>query len=281
MAREGAADDLSDLDLVVITTRPRRFSNPSWLDSMDPAPLFTWTYRPPIGSGCVHQAIYEGPLVVDVAPLSKIQAVLTSLSAEAVSRLPILRRASPRVSSQLDTWLSVGSRGTRVLLDKDGVANRMLRRARHPQAALTTPTESEFLNTVYSLFGLCLWESKQLVRGELWMALGTVDQQVKACLLTLLEWHSIVTNRDTADLSYGGRKINAWADPRWMAFIHGTWPSYDSATAWDALTSTLDLASEAASETAQTLGYRYPADHEHQVRKWIADRRGGSVQGHR
>ena len=272
-ARDGAADELSDLDLMVITTRHRTFSNPAWLDSIDPAPSFSWTYRPPLGGGLVHQAIYEGPLVVDVAPLSKTQAVLTGLSIEAVFRFPMLRRALPGLSSQLDTWRSVASRGVAILLDKDGIASRMVRHSGGGSVSLTSPTEGAFLNTVYSLFGLCLWESKQLVRGELWMALGTVDQQVKACLLAMLEWHSAFSSKESTDTWYGGRKIQQWADPRWLAVVHRTWPSYDSDAAWDALSSTLDLFSEVATETAHALGFRYPVDAEQDVRNWIADRR--------
>jgi predicted nucleotidyltransferase len=277
MARDGAADELSDLDLMIVTTRPRKFSDPEWLDSIDPSPLFTWTYRPPLGGELVHQAIYEGPLVVDIAPLSNTRALLTGLSVEAVFRAPILRRCLPRFSSQLDTWLSVASRGTQVLIDKDGVAIRMVRRSGQGSATRTSPTEGEFLNSVHSLFGLCLWESKQLVRGELWMALGTVDQQVKACLLEMLEWHSIVTSLGTTETWYGGRKVETWADPRWSSVVGGTWPSYDSESAWDALIETMRLFSEVATETARVLGYRYPAEQEQEVRKWIEDRRRGAT----
>lgn len=276
VAREGAHDALSDLDLMVVTTRLRRFSSARWLDSIDPPPLFTWTYRPPLGGDPVHQAIYQGPVVVDVAPLSKAQALLTGLSIEVVHRLPILRRTMPKVSSQLDTWLSIAARGTEVLLDKDGVAERMLRRASRATSASTLPTEQDFLNTVYSILGLCLWESKQLVRGELWMALGTVDHQVKACLLEMLEWHARVKRRESVETWYGGRKLREWADPRWMDIAPETWPRFDVDAAWSALTRTLDLFSEVATETAEALGYDYPRDRECEVRDWLSDRRRAS-----
>jgi aminoglycoside 6-adenylyltransferase len=276
MARDGGADELSDLDLMIITMGTRRFASTTWLDAIDPSPLFTWTYRPPFGRDAVHQAIYEGPLVVDLAPISKTKTVLTGLSVEAVHRLPILRRALPGLASQLDTWLSVASRGTKVLLDKDGVAERMVRRAGTRPHAVKPPGQGEFRNSVYSLFGLCLWEAKQLARGELWMALGTVDQQVKTCLLEMLQWHSLVMGREPTDTWYGGRKIQTWADARWMAIAPDTWPSFDLESAWGALINTLDLFSEAAMETAQALGYRYPDDREQEVRKWISDRRASS-----
>ena len=276
MARAGGSDELSDLDFLVVTTRHRRFLDPCWLESLDPPPLFCWTYHPPLGGDLVHQAVFDGPLVVDIAPLSKTQAVLTGISIEAVHRLPLLRRVLPGASSKLDAWLRVAALGTKVLLDKDGVTDRMLRRVGQGPDLRKAPGNREFLNTVYSVFGLCLWESKQLARGELWMALGTVDQQLKACLLQMLEWHALATSREPVETWYGGRKLQAWADARWTAGAQKTWPTFERDAAWDALTSTLELFSQVAAETAEAFGYRYPKDREQDVQQWLSDRRSSS-----
>jgi aminoglycoside 6-adenylyltransferase len=158
-----------------------------------------------------------------------------------------------------------------VLLDKQGVAKRMV--ASVAEAAPKVPTQQVYLNNVYSLFGLILWESKQLVRHELWMALGTVDHQVKECLLTMMEWQAISANPELGDTWYGGRRVQEWADPRWVAALRETWPSYDVERAWDALLATLELFSQVAKETAESLGHRYPVDEELRVRTWINDRR--------
>ena len=158
-----------------------------------------------------------------------------------------------------------------MLLDKHNLALRMT--ASGAAVASRAPTQPEFLNVVHSLFGLVLWESKQLVRHELWMALGTVDQQVKQCLLTMMEWHSIATNPSLGDTWYGGRRIEEWADPRWVTSLSDTWPRYDNEAAWDALLATIDLFSVLARETAEALGYRYPDDNEISARSWINTRR--------
>ena len=122
-----------------------------------------------------------------------------------------------------------------------------------------------------------LWESKQLVRNELWMALGTVDQQVKQCFLTMMEWNSSATNPSVGDTWYGGRRIEEWADPRWVTGLGEMWPCYDSGAAWDALFATLELFSRLARETAEALGHRYPEDDEVTVRSWINARRPPAV----
>jgi aminoglycoside 6-adenylyltransferase len=127
--------------------------------------------------------------------------------------------------------------------------------------------------TVRSSFGLTLWESKQLVRRELWMALGTVDQQLKQCLLTMLEWHAAAVHPIARDTWYGGRRAQEWADPRWVAAISHAWPSFDVEGAWNALFATLDLTAEVARETGQALGYRYPVEDELRLRDWITARR--------
>jgi aminoglycoside 6-adenylyltransferase len=277
-ARDGAIDPLSDLDLMVITDQRRRLCSPEWLDLIDPPPLFSWTYQSPIGGQTVRQAIYGGPLVVDIALVSTVQSFLLGTAVLGLSQFSGLRRQLPdSLSLQLDAWLAITGRGTKVLLDEHGLAKRMV--ASVAEVAPKVPTQQVYLNTVHSLFGLILWESKQLVRHELWMALGTVDQQVKQCLLTMLEWHAIATNPELGDTWYGGRRVQEWADPRWVAALRQTWPSYDVEGAWDALFATLELFSQVAKETAQSLGHRYPVDEELRVRSWINARRPAASSG--
>ena len=271
-AHDGAADPLSDLDLMVITNQRRRLSSPEWLDLIDPPPLFSWTYQSPVGGQTVRQAIYGGPLVVDIALVSSVQAVLLGTAVLGLSQFSAVRRHLPvSLSLQFEAWLAITDRGTKVLLDNQGVAKRMV--ASVAEAPPKVPTQRMYLNNVHSLFGLILWESKQLVRRELWMALGTVDQQVKQCLLTMIEWHSIATSPEVGDTWYGGRRVQEWADPRWVAALPQTWPTYDVEGAWDALFATLELFSQVAKETAQSLGHRYPVDEELRVRSWINARR--------
>ena len=271
-AHDGAADPLSDLDLLVITNQRRRLSSPEWLDFIDPPLLFSWTYQSPVGGQTVRQVIYDGPLVVDIALVSSVQAFLVGMAVIGLSQLSAFRRHLPiSLTLQLDTWLAITGRGTKVLLDKQGLAKRMASSV--GEVAPKVPTQHVYLNTVHSLFGLILWESKQLVRHELWMALGTVDQQVKQCLLTMMEWQSIATNPELGGTWYGGRRVQKWADPRWVAALPQTWPSYDVEGAWDALLATLELFSQVAKEAAQSLGHRYPVDEELRVRSWINARR--------
>jgi hypothetical protein len=271
-AQDGVVDPLADLDLMVITKRRRRLSSLEWLELIDPQPLFSWTYQSPVGGETVRQAIYDGPLVVDIALVSSVQAFLLGLAVMGLSRRPFLRRHLPAsLTRQLDVWLAITRRGTKVLVDKNGLANRMA--VSVTQLSPRIPTQEAYLNTVHSFFGLTLWESKQLVRHELWMAVETVDQQVKQCLLTMIEWHAIATNPELDDTWYGGRRVHEWADPRWVTALRHTWPTYEVEGAWDALLGTLELFSNVAKETAQSLGFRYPVDGELRVRSWINARR--------
>lgn len=275
MADPDAADALSDLDLMVITTSPRRLSSPAWMDSMDPPALFSWTYDSPIGGQRVSQAVYDGPLVVDLAFVPSLQAFLLGIAVNALSRRPSLRRRLPVQSlSQIDAWLAIMDRGAKVLFDRAGLARRIA--SSRLQGTRRLPPEEVYLNTVRSALGLILWESKQLVRGELWMALETIDHQVKECLLTMIEWHSMAVNPGLSDTWYGARHMQDWADQRWLAPLRRAWPHLDIAEAWDALFVTLGLFSEVATETGRLLGYKYPADDELRVRGWIEIRRAAS-----
>ncbi|HWT81466.1 MAG TPA: aminoglycoside 6-adenylyltransferase, partial [Candidatus Methylomirabilis sp.] len=274
-ANDRAVDALSDLDLMVITTSRRRLSSLEWLELSDFPLLFSWTYDSPLGGQNVHQLIYDGPLVVDLAFVSSAQAFLLGTGVQALAHSPLLRRRlPPSLKSQIDAWLAIAGRGTTVLFDRAGLARRI---AISPAPmSPKRPTQGDYLNTVYSLFGLLLWESKQIVRGELWMAIGTVDHQVKTCLLTMMEWHAMATNPQLGDTWYGGRRVDEWANPKWATAIRHTWPSYDAAQAWDALFATLELFSDVSAETARLLGYQYPAPDERRVRSWITSRREAS-----
>ena len=275
-AQDSAVDPLADLDLMVITKHRRRYSSLEWLELIDPPPFFSWTYQSPVGGETVRQAIYDGPLVVDIALVPSVQAFLLGLAVMVLSRHSLLRRHLPAsLTLQLDAWLAITRRGTKVLLDKNGLANRMA--VSVAPVSPRVPTQEAYLNTVHSFFGLILWESKQLVRHELWMALETVDQQVKQCLLTMIEWHSIATNPELGDTWYGGRRMHEWADPRWVEALCQTWPTYDVDGAWDALLATLELFSKVAKEIAQSLGLRYPVDEESKVRSWINARRPAAL----
>jgi hypothetical protein len=108
------------------------------------------------------------------------------------------------------------------------------------------------------------------------MALGTVDHQVKQCLLTMVEWHSKAVNPGLADTWYGGRHVENWADPRWLPPLRQAWSRFDVAEAWEALFMTLGLFSDVASETGRLLGYEYPVGNELRVRGWIEARRAAS-----
>lgn len=274
-AAPGEFDALSDLDLMIITTSPRRLSSAAWLGSIDPPALFSWTYPSPVGGQRVGQAIYDGPLVVDLAFVPSYQALLLGLAVRGLSRRPALRRHLPlKAASQLDAWLAIAARGTKVLFDRAGLAKRI---AGSTEAVTRTlPTPDLYLNAVYSALGLILWESKQLVRGELWMALETVDHQVKDCLLTLIEWHAVAVDPEPKDTFYGGRHIQQWADNRWLASLGQARSRFDVSEAWDALFVTLDLLSEVGTEIARALDYTYPVEQEIKVRQWIEARRATS-----
>jgi aminoglycoside 6-adenylyltransferase len=271
VAQVGTEDALSDLDLLIVTTKPRELGRGEWLAEVGPAPVLSWTYRSPVGGPTVRQIVYDGPFVVDVATTSWVQAGLSGAAVAAIARFPPLRGVfPPTVVEQLDAWLQITRRGTHIALDKDGIATRMARS--RGGASTRLPLEAEFLNAIQSFFGLVLWQSKQLVRGELWMALATVDQQVKQQLLIMMQWHAVVARRGVTQTSYSGRHIAQWLDPRWSESLPNVWARYDLQEAWTALFATLDLFSAVANDVAAAGRYRYPGAEERQLREWLSER---------
>ena len=85
VAQSGSEDALSDLDVMMITTKPRELRQADWRGEIGPLPILSWTYRSPIGNQTVRQVVYDGPLVVDIAITSWIQATLAAATVAAIA----------------------------------------------------------------------------------------------------------------------------------------------------------------------------------------------------
>lgn len=268
------ADDWADLDVALATTQPKRYhADTGWIAEIAPV----WTmYKDP--SGTTYHVLFEGGLdagiaIIPIAPVKLATRVLPTLQ-----RHPAISRALPfGVGKGLERQLAAVSeyyrRGYRVLLDRDGTAEKFL--SLFPPRATTThklPRAAQFQQTVDEFWFKVVWTAKHLWRGELWHTRASGSEgRLRELLLQMIEWHAWSTNGAEYETWSDGRFLEEWADPRALAYLPDALPKYDAASMQLGLIESADLFAWLSEETAEYLGFDYSPVLAKTVRRWITE----------
>lgn len=246
------ADEASDMDLIIFTPDPQHYlSSIDWIRQID---SFCLTFLEPTANGrfMERRVLFEGGYDIDFVFLPE-QAI----------RQELQTGLSPEITLAL-------SRGTRVLLDRDGLAEELL--AALPKLPANQPPSSdEFLNLVHDFWYHAVWTAKKLSRGELWTAKSCCDSYMKWRLLRMIEWSTQANHDWQVDTWHDGRFLERWADPQVLTALHSAYASYDLEDVWRALDVTMDLFHDLAVETARVLGVPYPSEGESCAREVVAE----------
>jgi aminoglycoside 6-adenylyltransferase len=248
---EHPADELSDLDLVVITTNPDRLLlDAGWLEQIG-SPRLTFIEKQAVGGGLERRVLFEDALDVDFAIIS-----YDALREMESGGWP------PEISSVL-------ARGFRLILDKDEVGRTLERAASTPLPA-PHPAPDEFLSLCNDFLYHAVWAAKKLRRGELWVASSCVDCYMKHQLLRMLEWHARSAGPEV-ETWHGGRFLESWANPRALGGLRDSFARYDEADVRRALLRTVELFRWVALETVQSLSSEYPQEAHEEAAGWIEE----------
>jgi aminoglycoside 6-adenylyltransferase len=155
-------------------------------------------------------------------------------------------------SSELLVW------GYRVLLDKDGLAARLLaptRTAHIPKK----PTEREYLALIEEFWWEATYAAKNLWRDEVVFAHYNLDVVMKyELLLPMLEWRVELDRNWSWKPGVLGRGLKRALPPDLWAALERTYAGSGTAETWDALFATTELFRRVAREVGDALGYAYP-----------------------
>jgi len=242
-ARAGTpADEWSDIDLGLFTTRPERYlDDAGWVEELG-RPIVTFVEGTAVGDERERRVLFEGGQDVDFAviPVSQIEAMARA----------------PGAATVLE-------RGFRVLLDRDGIEGRL--RAAAVPVRPAPPSAAEFAETIADFFYHGLWAARKLRRGELLLAKDCCDGCMKWLLVRMLRWHTGATRGWDHDTWHSGRFVERWADPRAVKGLRAVYAHYDEEDLRRALIATMELFRWVAQETAARLGYPYPTRMDEQV----------------
>lgn len=247
---ERPADDWSDLDLVVCTSDPQRLLHSDdclealgtpWISFLEPAAA---------GGLLERRLLFAGGIDVDLIPLPVAAAQ------------QFIEQGLP------EEVADVIRRGAQIVLDKDGLLQRMTTLVGAPPTK-QPPSPEAFGNLVNDFWYHAVWASKKLRRGELWTAKLACDGYMKRLLLTMLQWQAHTTHGWQSDTWHNGRFLEQWGDPHAVAALADAFAHYNEADVRRALFATMDVFRRLATETAERLGYVYPQQADTQVTRLV------------
>jgi len=253
------ADEWADLDIIVVTTDPKRYtSTADWIENVG-NPLLTFIEPTGTGEEKERRVLFEGMLDVDFA-------IFPEKKFRETAQLLTQKKIPPQVIIQIS---NVFGRGMRILVDKDG----MLTQLQTLIPSLETPppeppTEHEFLETVNDFLYHAVFTAKHLLRGELWWTVTCLNCHMQWLMCRMMEWHAKATYGWNHETWFRGRFLEEWAHPRDLKGLQGAFAHYNYDDTKHALLEAMDVFSWIAMETAEKLSYSYPTEIDKRVTEW-------------
>jgi aminoglycoside 6-adenylyltransferase len=257
------SDEWADLDVIVITTDPKRLlSTGDWVNNIG-EPVITFIEPTPTGDFEERRVLFKNGLDVDFAVIP-LEVARGMLHTEIPPELAAVNLSN------------VFGRGMRTILDRDGISDQLRERIVFIEASSPSlPTQNEFLEVVNNFWYQTVWTAKHLRRGELWWAKSGCDAHLKWLLRRVIEWHARAGGHDTW---FRGRFLEKWADPRAVKGLKDAFAHYDEDDIWRALLATMDLFRWLAVETAERLNYDYPTHADEYATKLVKELLAGKNQ---
>jgi aminoglycoside 6-adenylyltransferase len=276
---EAPADEWSDLDVVFTTRSPARYlATTDWLNEIGEV----WAAYADPYDGVTRHVLFAEALDAGLTPVSTRLLRVLLLVRRVRTRVPVLFRLLPRgardaierrVEPAKVREEPAGATGAifghtrgrvRVILDKDGLAAKLLATLPDDAGATEPPTAEQFRAVVDEFLFLSVWNAKHLRRGELWWAKTVAcDGRMKTLLLRMIEWHA------GASAPPKGRRFERWVDPQLLDRLRATFGHYDDDDVWRASLETVSLFRTIATDTAERLDFDYPVDVDAEVARWV------------
>jgi aminoglycoside 6-adenylyltransferase len=234
------ADELSDVDLVLVVDDPAAYvESAGWLEAFG-RPLLTFFEPTPLGGLVERRVLFDSGLEVDfnLAPAAGMTALL----------------ADPEA-------MAVVARGYRILHDELGLGTGFANAASVESNALTA---CQLAQLSHDFWYHALWAAKKLRRGETYVAKQACDGYLKSLLVQLLTINARTSGVDTW---HQGRFLERWAAPADLVELGASYAHYDSADIARAIKATAAMFERLERELADHLGVGPVVDHSEVVRR--------------
>lgn len=185
--------------------------------------------------------------------------------------VPVPVEAVPALLAADDALAPLAA-GHQVLLDKDGLFADLPDRlaAVEPRPASAWPPPSvEVAQLASNFWHHCMWITKRLRRGELFVAHGALVGYQRGILLRFVEWQALARSDGRARTWYDGRFLDQWAAPASVAALAEVCPPYTADGVAAALIGLMRTFRDLAVEVAAAVGADYPAEADRWVTEWV------------
>lgn len=234
------ADDMSDLDLLVIVSDPSVFLwEASWLLNFG-EPRLSFVEPTATGNFKERRVAFKDGKDIDFS-LVPVQAI------------------QQMVGQQIPAEIAdVFRRGFKILVDKDRLAERLTDSSRWPEKADKLPTASLWHETGHDFLYHVLLAAKKARRGELWVATSSCNCYLQNLLLRLIEWHAKA--KVQRDSWHKGRFLEHWTEHAVVQALPDTFAKYALEDVQRALKANLHFYDKFGREVANAFGYDFPEE---------------------
>jgi aminoglycoside 6-adenylyltransferase len=242
-------DWLSDFDINVFVTDAKPYTNRNeWIYSFDDVIIYQKTsfndYNYEIPTRLV---VYKNSPRVDFAfyPFD----VLTN---EMLKELP-------------DSYKN----GYKVLLDKEGVSNKLSRPTGNG-FIITKPTKDIFLKTIYDFWYEAYSVSKYLKRKRLWFSKHIENSYIKSFLKDMILWYE--SGKDdwkNNEIHQAGKNLELTISKHITNELPYCFSGYNLDDSWVSLFKMIDLFKRLSIDTAKMLTVEYPYQRVNQIEEYI------------
>ncbi|MDJ0322020.1 aminoglycoside 6-adenylyltransferase [Pseudarthrobacter sp. PS3-L1] len=142
-----------------------------------------------------------------------------------------------------------------VLVDKDGLVE-----SRHLTAVASLPAEATVEEQVNWGYAAALMCAKAIVRDEPWST-KIRDLDLKAALLTIIEWDHQVRHGLDYDVRFLGSHMRQWMDPDIQQALEQCWGHFNATDSTKALRASIALFAALSTRITDALSYQ-PFDHD-------------------
>lgn len=156
-------------------------------------------------------------------------------------------------------------RGYYTALDKDGLASQLPPPTFNPPQKLP-PTQEAFNFIIKEFWFEAMHVAQYILGRDLWVVKFR-DWTMKSDLLQMMEWHAQIVHEQNPP--HIGKQLSEWVDRDTWKALHNIWAQFDPADSWRALLAMLPLFRHLATETAERLGYEYPAAMDAQITAYM------------
>jgi hypothetical protein len=141
------------------------------------------------------------------------------------------------------------------------------------------PDDAALHELVSDFWATALWAGRRLRKGDVFVAVDTVNGTLKRSLVVLLGWHAKAVD-PLAPVLEDGHHLERWADAGALSALELAYAHYDLRDAARALWETIDLFQGLEEETVSRLGLATELDHadlRRRVAEVVRDPRPGAT----